>query len=209
MAAKAPVSIAKPKTQSKQKQLVSTVTMVKSSSCKTTKISDHDQVAMRQHLSGFLTGKSRSMLDLATEDSNKDVDKVDLEMPVTLTSSEWADWSDDDTNAEGEVEVSSDVHSESSSEAVMNSDQEGSVESNTMVRATSPTWAEKVQGLNLNNGTQSQPSRADTLDTEPVSFSSVAMNHKSEVPLIFLVYKRVSTEGSRITLVQIAQSVYR
>ncbi len=60
-----------------------------------------------------------------------------------------------------------------------------------------PSWSKVVQGLG------DGPSDSVYMP----SFKGESVNHKAEVPPIFLMYKRVSTDSEHILLIQVAASV--
>ena len=106
-------------------------------------------------------------------------DQVDLEAPITNTGLIWAD-------EEGEM---SDVTDDGIRK-------KGQMDWN-YVNAGKPSWARVVQGLGDGPG--------DSIYMP--SFKGESVNHKAEVPPIFLTYKRVSTDGECILLIQVAASV--
>ncbi len=207
MAAKAPTApvastvISKPKMKGRQKPSTTNVTVVKSGPCKTVKVSDQDQASMRQQMSGFLTGKSRSAEKFSNKTGVTDHESdpqttaldgsVDLEMPVLMTGTEWAD-SDadiDGNKVSGDVDGDKDLSSDND-----DNDESGSGVniSESMVTGASPTWADKVKNIQTGQSTSNKSRTVvgpDSWDAEPLSFGGPAMNHKSKVPPIFLAYK--------------------
>ncbi len=122
----------------------------------------------------------------------------DLEQPILLTGTEWSD-----AVSELETAAGADVN---------------------VVKSPVTRWADKVaQHLSVNdvNKDKSGDSHDQAQAAGQVSHESIvapdvsltpstvgqAVQHKAEVPLIFLAYKWVLAEGERISLVQIATSV--
>ncbi len=215
----------KPKGRGKNQQ-VQSVTMVKSSTHKTSRVSKQDQPAMRKQISSFLSRKQKALSNSEAEmhidhdnELSPSLDKVDLEMPMTLTGAEWADTlentSDDDDvpdhmcvsggSRDGNHDSIDHTHEVCSD---LNWD-ENMDDSTAMVCAGSPTWADKVKGVS--NGASggrhiTSANGSDSVGSVP-KFGGTAIRHKSEVPPIFLAYQHVLAEGAHITLVQIATSV--
>ncbi len=70
--------------------------------------------------------------------------------------------------------------------------------------STVPSWAD-VAAVNL-TGSVSGSGATPSLNKIP-DFGSTSLQHKAEVPWVFLGYNRVSSTGPQLTLIQIAGSV--
>ncbi len=227
MVGRSPIMHDKSKSKEQGKtQQVQSVTMVKSSTHKTSRVSKQDQAVMRKHMSGFLSGKQKSLSDSEAEihvdhdnELSSSLDKVDLEMPVTLTGAEWADTlentSDEDvapdhecaTGGSGDGNHDGIVHT---NEVCPDLNQDESADdSTTTVCASSPSWADKVKGVSTgaSHNRCVTPTNGSDSGSSVLKCGGAVIRHKSEVPPIFLAYQWVSAEGAHITLVQIPTSV--
>ncbi len=144
---------------------------------------------MQKQMSGFLSGKqkalSNSEADMHTDHDHElssSLDKVDLEMPVTLMGTEWA-------NASENSDVDDGIEHDTVHQVGMMLDRDVD-DSTATVCASSPTWVDKVRGVSTGvaDGNSGSPVRPDSWGSKPVTFGGTAMRHKSEVPLIFLAY---------------------